>query len=536
MKMRFKAVLCTVLAAAMLLSVLPVFAEETTAAGPETTTVAEETSAVAEEPSAADETTTAEETTAASSANEGRNHLCDVNGSGNISVYDARKALRAAVALDKLTETEMGAADADFDKKITVEDARSILRVAIRLDTVYSLVKSKNAVITAENGNKHSVTYTFEDVEYSFTENCIMPSAVRKNPTCVDNGEIESVCADCGNRKTEYIAKLGHDYKGEIKANNDGTHSVKCVNGCDDYSKPYTCVYTVTNTQEATCTLLGITEKTCKYCGYACYDYSPRLEHSFTNYVSDNNASWSADGTKTAKCDNPGCTATKTIIDTGSRLTTGDIPSSTKVLFMTFDDGPSKYTNQIISILDQYDCQATWFVVNSSYTSGYKAIVDSGNVIALHSYTHNYSYIYSSTYNFYTDLQNISDKVYNLTGVRSYLHRFPGGSSNTISKYYCTGIMSSLTNSIGYYGYRYFDWNSANDDATGESLTAYQIYCRAIQYAGTSNRLVMLMHDTDAKGTTVSALPSIIEYYQARGYVCLGLDMDSPTCHHSVWN
>lgn len=217
-------------------------------------------------------------------------------------------------------------------------------------------------------------------------------------------------------------------------------------------------------------------------------------------------------------------------------LTEKDIPAGAKVIYLTFDDGPSANTGKILDILKKYNVKATFFVIkNETYSSNYKRIVDEGHSIALHSYTHDYSVIYRSADAYFNDLNKISDYVYEKAGVRTRMIRFPGGSSNTVSRSYCRGIMSRLAVLTAEKGYVYFDWNSANNDATGQNLSVAQIRNAANSYGGRSP-LVMLMHDAPAKYKTVEALPGIIEYYKSRGYYFLPLNENSPAAHHGIAN
>ena len=74
-----------------------------------------------------------------------------------------------------------------------------------------------------------------------------------------------------------------------------------------------------------------------------------------------------------------------------------------KIAYLTFDDGPSKNTDKILEILDKYNIKATFFVVGPSYTlkdNYLKTIISKGHEIAIHSYTHNYDYIYYSKKNY----------------------------------------------------------------------------------------------------------------------------------------
>ena len=177
-----------------------------------------------------------------------------------------------------------------------------------------------------------------------------------------------------------------------------------------------------------------------------------------------------------------------------------------KTVYLTFDDGPSPRTPEILKILDQYGVKATFFVINGGkYNQYMKDIVNGGHSIALHSYSHNYSNIYASEENYFADLQKISDVVYEQTGVRSNLIRFPGGSSNTVSRKYSKGIMTRLTKEVSSRGYVYFDWNVESGDAASNRVSAQTIInnCRKVPR---NNAVIVLMHDASPKKSTVEAL------------------------------
>lgn len=215
-------------------------------------------------------------------------------------------------------------------------------------------------------------------------------------------------------------------------------------------------------------------------------------------------------------------------------LTEKDLPEDAKVVYLTFDDGPSSNTQPILDILDEYGCGATFFVMNSDYRDEYKNIVDHGHAIALHTYTHDFYDVYASVDDYFDDLDRISDLVYEKTGVRSKLIRFPGGSSNTISRGVNYGIMSELVDEVEDRGYHYFDWNTDSEDASGNNISANHIYSSST--SSSADYIILLMHDTDAKDTTVEALPDVIEYYLDQGYYFLSLNENSPTVHHGVNN
>ena len=213
-----------------------------------------------------------------------------------------------------------------------------------------------------------------------------------------------------------------------------------------------------------------------------------------------------------------------------------DYYSGENIVYLTFDDGPSYNTGKILNILDQYNIKATFFVAgySSTHRNYIKEAYDKGHTIALHTYSHEYSDVYRSVDAYFNDLQKISDVVYNLTGYRSPYVRFPGGSSNTISRNYCSGIMTTLTQEVRARGYQYYDWNVSSADASGSNVSTSKIISSSTSAA--SGELMILFHDTYGKDTTAAALSSIIEYYLNRGFTFKAIDASTPGFHHGVNN
>ena len=204
------------------------------------------------------------------------------------------------------------------------------------------------------------------------------------------------------------------------------------------------------------------------------------------------------------------------------------------IIYLTFDDGPSERTREILNILDEEGVKATFFVCGANeYT---KRAYNSGHTIALHSNTHNYSYIYTSSSNFFSDLSAIDSKVYNYIGIHSKFIRFPGGSSNTISRNYSSGIMTRLTSEVENKGYIYFDWNVDSNDAGGDVYNSNNIYANVINHLSHSKTNVVLMHDSGGHTATVSALRNIIKTAKEYGYSFKAIDESTPVVHHGVNN
>ena len=208
-----------------------------------------------------------------------------------------------------------------------------------------------------------------------------------------------------------------------------------------------------------------------------------------------------------------------------------------KTCYLTFDDGPSSNTKEILDILDQYHIKATFFVTGTSPKDFHyiKEAYQKGHIIGLHTYSHDYEYIYSSLKNYISDLNKIKDVVYQQIGKNVDLIRFPGGSSNLVSKKYNEGIMTRLTKKVIDLGYQYYDWTSINGDGEGIK-TVDGLIKKAKEEIGEQEDIMFLMHDSGTQENTVKALPAILDYLIEQGYVFQILDETSPTFHHHVQN
>ena len=210
-------------------------------------------------------------------------------------------------------------------------------------------------------------------------------------------------------------------------------------------------------------------------------------------------------------------------------------PKSRGVIYLTFDDGPGAYTAELLDILKKYGVKATFFVTGAGDDSLIAREYNEGHAIGLHTFSHNYAYLYTSVDNFFADLYKIQERVKNITGYTSYLMRFPGGSSNTVSARYDGGqrIMTKLADEVTARGFTYFDWNITSGDAGGttDSTTVYYNVINRVYPDGSS---VVLQHDI--KGFSVAAVERIIQWGLANGYSFKKLDASSPTAHHRVNN
>ena len=206
-------------------------------------------------------------------------------------------------------------------------------------------------------------------------------------------------------------------------------------------------------------------------------------------------------------------------------------------IYLTFDDGPSYLTADILDILKEEGIKATFFIegiYGADYGYLMQRIVDEGHTIAIHCYTHDYSVVYSSPTAYFNDLYSAKNIVASLTGVDSRILRFPGGSSNTVSRNYSPGIMSYLTQEVQNRGFHYFDWNVSSGDTA--QIGASGVYNSVVSGLDGKPVLVVLMHDRSGNEQTRDALRGIIQYGKNNGYAFDRIRMSTPQIHHSVAN
>ena len=196
--------------------------------------------------------------------------------------------------------------------------------------------------------------------------------------------------------------------------------------------------------------------------------------------------------------------------------------ANAKIAYLTFDDGPSNNTSEILKILKQYDIKATFFVNgHPDFRSLYKQISDDGHTLANHTYSHQYKNIYASADNFKKDVKELDTYITEITGKEpNYILRYPGGSNNTIGREYGgMDIMNSVIKDMNQEGYKYFDWNVDSSDASTFRQDKDKIVQAVLSQSSEQKHAIILMHDTDPKTTTVQALPEIIQGLINDGFI-----------------
>lgn len=207
-------------------------------------------------------------------------------------------------------------------------------------------------------------------------------------------------------------------------------------------------------------------------------------------------------------------------------------------IYLTFDDGPSHdITPKILDILKEENVNATFFIINFSQSKEelIKREVQEGHSVGLHGYSHEYKKIYKSEETYMSNLNDLQAKLENLTGVKSTITRFPGGSSNTVSRFN-KGVMTKLVKDVEQAGYKYYDWNVDSDDA-GCAKNENQVYENVTEGLKKERANVILMHDFEKNEKTLNALRDIIKFGKENGYSFNKISSDSDlVVHHHVQN
>ena len=202
-------------------------------------------------------------------------------------------------------------------------------------------------------------------------------------------------------------------------------------------------------------------------------------------------------------------------------------------VYLTFDDGPSENTPEILEILKNHNVKATFFVTGKESDEAkewYRQIVADGHTLAMHSYSHKYSTIYESVDSFSADFTKLRDMLEDITGVNCRFYRFPGGSSNQVSN----TDMNEFIDYLGEQGMTYYDWNVVCGDATSQIYTADELVQNVMTDVVKYKYSVVLMHDAAEKDSTVEALEKILQKLEKMDAQILPITEDAPVIHHNL--
>lgn len=206
--------------------------------------------------------------------------------------------------------------------------------------------------------------------------------------------------------------------------------------------------------------------------------------------------------------------------------------SNGKKVYLTFDDGPSTHTDELLRILRENNVKATFFCVynpDKSTWPSYRHIVQEGHTLGMHSYTHVYDEVYADLDAFKADVTAIHDFLYEQTGYDSIYYRFPGGSSNTVSN----ADMQEMIEYLGGEGIIYYDWNALSGDAVDGTLTPEVLNETVMGYVrANEGDSIVLLHDLEDIPTTIQGLQDLITTLKTEGYELCPIDSETIPIQH----
>jgi len=202
-------------------------------------------------------------------------------------------------------------------------------------------------------------------------------------------------------------------------------------------------------------------------------------------------------------------------------FTVTPVPSSARVVYITFDDGPSPNTIRILDTLKEYGVKATFFTIGSmakEYPDIIRRVYDEDHVIGNHSQSHKYAAIYKNKSAFADSVHQWEDTMLDIIGrpITHKLFRFPGGSFSKEAKPFRDKALDM--------GYTCFDWTVDSRDAMWKLAKPEVLMDNIREGSKDRDEVILLLHDSPAKTTSADILPDVIEYYRDNGYVFGTLD------------
>lgn len=181
-----------------------------------------------------------------------------------------------------------------------------------------------------------------------------------------------------------------------------------------------------------------------------------------------------------------------------------------KVVYITFDDGPSKWTEQFLDVLKEHGVKATFFKQGSNLKKenlqkSVRRAVQEGHYIGGHSMTHNFKTLYTDK-QFVPEMIETLDLIHEITGSTPHLVRPPYGSAPGLKN---EEMRVQLANAH----IKVWDWTIDSQD--WELAGNPSQIVRYIKQGTTSDREIVLMHE---KPQTLEVLPSILKFFKEQGY------------------
>ena len=207
---------------------------------------------------------------------------------------------------------------------------------------------------------------------------------------------------------------------------------------------------------------------------------------------------------------------------------TSETKSDSKVIYLTFDDGPAgKITSDILDILKENQVPATFFLIGCQIKDQedlIKRIYDEGHSIGLHSMTHKKNSLYCSNEQFLKEMIDTQKLISTILPIKPNILRFPFGCNNNTYK-----ISQTMVDMLHENDLRIYDWNADSGDGANPNSAPSTLLKNS---KSIKDRVILLMHCGYLNKNSVKALPSIIQYYKDSGYEFKAIDENTPEEFH----
>ena len=200
-----------------------------------------------------------------------------------------------------------------------------------------------------------------------------------------------------------------------------------------------------------------------------------------------------------------------------------------KIIYLTFDDGPSIITDKVLDILKENDVKATFFVIGNQiydFENTVKRMHIEGHSIGLHTYTHKFKLIYSNRNTFINEMLECRNIINKVVGIPPNIIRFPGGSRKRLSNEYIKKLHG--------YNFKIYDWNMEIADGINPKISSDKLYRNATKNNENLSSIMLLLHCDYMHKNTCKALPKIIKYYKEKGYEFKTISEDTPELYFPI--
>jgi peptidoglycan/xylan/chitin deacetylase (PgdA/CDA1 family) len=189
----------------------------------------------------------------------------------------------------------------------------------------------------------------------------------------------------------------------------------------------------------------------------------------------------------------------------------------TKTVYLTFDDGPNQFSDQLLALLESYNAKATFFLIDRnirSFPDAVNHMIASGHSVGLHSVSHNVKIFYQSATSVITEMNQVRSTVKEVSGLDTMLIRTPYGSVPYMQDSYIQAVHDN--------GYLMWDWNIDSKDWYYRDRRYVDTSIAQLEaHAGSTEPIVILLHEREE---TLAQLPALLEYLKSQNYTMKAID------------